>query len=161
MENYEYTYSYYGALDSEAAAREEEERQEQERRARERREANHRLNVYIEVKKRKKREWEKVAPVLTVMAACGAAFMLAMVFMLVQRAAYTGSESQLAAAKTEYYEIKASNINKEALIFNTIDVNEIYRMATEDYNRHYPKKNQVIYYSVEEKECVVSDESIP
>ena len=161
MENYQYTYSYYGTRDTAAAAREEEERQERERRARRRREENHRLNVYLEVKRRKKKAWQVSAPLMLVGVGCAVIVMAAMLFFLIQRADFTRSEKDLAAKKAEYYETKAINANEEALISSKIDIDEILRIATENYQMHYPTQGQVISYTVREKECVINDESIP
>ena len=161
MENYQYTYSYYGTRDSAEAAREEEERRREEQKARERREANHWLMVYKEVKRRKKAAWKMYAGLLLTVLASAAAITAAMVFFLLQRDACIKSEKSLVTARTEYCTLRSDNENLEAVIVNSIDVNEVYRIATEEYNMHYPTKGQVICYTVKEKECVTRDEPIP
>lgn len=71
------------------------------------------------------------------------------------------SNKALASLKKEYEQLQMDNDNREALLNASVDVQQIYWIATQQLGMNYPEKHQVITYHKTESGYVAQYEDIP
>lgn len=92
---------------------------------------------------------------------CCAAFFMAAIVVVHAEASLKSTEKTVAKLQEEYETLVTGNDVLKSGIIAGIDINEIYRMATQEMGMAYPKKSQVILYQKTESEHVKQNEDIP
>lgn len=98
---------------------------------------------------------------IAVFILCFAVFLSFCVLIVYSEAVLKENVSQMNSLQASYEELQLSNDELEAKIHYDIDVNEIYRIATEELGMIYPKKSQIMAYQKTEGEYVRQNEDIP
>lgn len=83
------------------------------------------------------------------------------VVMVMSESVLKTTVTEVSSLQSKYEKLVADNNALEASIIYGIDVEEIFRIATEEMGMAYPKKNQVIVYQKSESEHVEQNEDIP
>lgn len=139
--------------------REERRRRFEEAKRREKRRLRAQLEYNVKKQKRDNAQYrltERIA-LGTGIGVCAALLCTILVFMV---NANTSAE-EIYTKQTIYEELKTQNDNREDAINSSIDVEEIYRIATEELGMTYPQKHQVVIYDKTESEYVTQYENIP
>ncbi|MBQ8637920.1 MAG: cell division protein FtsL [Lachnospiraceae bacterium] len=98
---------------------------------------------------------------MAAMITCCVAFLAAAIFFVHIEANMKQADQQVTALRQEYEALHKNNDILEAEIVAGIDINEIYRVATEELGMNYPQKSQIIVYQKTESEHVRQYEEIP
>lgn len=100
--------------------------------------------------------------VTVIMAAATAVLLMFSVLIYVGRNAnLNASNKKVAALKQQYEQLRTDNDNRESILNSSIDVQQVYRVATQDLGMSYPEKHQVITYHKKESGYVAQYEDIP
>lgn len=73
----------------------------------------------------------------------------------------TSGRRQIVKAEEELQRLRAENNSKEIFLQKSVDLNEVYRIATEELGMVYPSADQVIYYERSDGGYVRQYEDIP
>ena len=121
----------------------------------------HKQRIEDGVYGRRKNSKEYDVPTILV-AVLTAGLLLGMALLYVGRNSdLNASNKKLAQLKQEYEQLQTDNDNREALLNASVDVQEIYRIATQQLGMSYPEKHQVITYQKAESGYVAQYEDIP
>lgn len=82
-------------------------------------------------------------------------------FLLFQQSAVTASIRANSSLEQKYQTMVRDNDILQSTIDMSIDPDEIFRRATEEFGMGYPLKSQIIYYRVSENGVVYQVEDIP
>lgn len=61
----------------------------------------------------------------------------------------TSQSKKIAARQTELTEIRADNDALENSMYASVDLDEVYRIATQKLGMHYPDEDQIVRYSTD------------
>lgn len=61
----------------------------------------------------------------------------------------TSQTKKIASKQTELAEIRADNDALENALYASVDLNEVYRVATGKLGMHYPEQDQIVRYSTD------------
>lgn len=118
-----------------------------------------RIENGVNGRRRNSKEYDVPSILLTVLTA---GLLLGMALFYVGRNSdLNASNKELAQLKQTYEELQTDNDNREAQLNASVDVQEIYRIATQQLGMSYPEKHQVIPYQKAESGYVAQYEDIP
>ena len=86
---------------------------------------------------------------------------LAASFYLYMRSTVSGEREKIASLEDEYIELQSSNDSIQKELDTSVDLNKIKKKAINKLGMQYPKKNQIVYYSVESDDYMEQYENIP
>lgn len=90
---------------------------------------------------------------------------MAAVFMCVSyiqlKTEITGQSKKIAARQTELTEIRADNDALENSLYASVDLDEVYRIATQKLGMHYPNQDQIVQYSTDRSGYVRQYADVP
>ena len=97
-----------------------------------------------------------------VVLALASVVILMMAFSYIQaRSALSVHQKQISSMEAQLTRLKASNDNLEAKIEASTDLEEVYRIATQEMGMVFPNQDQLILYDRVESEYVRQNEYIP
>ncbi len=111
------------------------------------------------IRRRDSRAYD-VPTMLVALFAAGLLFVMVLIYVG-RNADLNASNKKVASLKQEYEQLQTDNDNREALLNASVDVQAIYRTATERLGMSYPEKHQVITYHKTESGYVAQYEDIP
>ncbi len=94
-------------------------------------------------------------------AAAATFLLLACISLLSVHSDITSSQRSIQKAEEQLQKLRAENNAKEIYLNKSIDLNEVYRIATEELGMVYPSADQVIYYDRSDGGYVRQYEDIP
>ena len=112
-------------------------------------------------KKRRARQlWRGILVVSGVMILVGI-LIFSCILLLSTASEITAQRREIKNLKTEISELQTKNDSDEVYLDKSVDLDEIYRIATEELGMSYPDSDQVIYYEMPNQGYVRQYDDIP
>lgn len=89
------------------------------------------------------------------------AFIATCIYLLSVQSSVTTSHNKVESLQAELQAVRADNDAKEVALNKSIDLAEIYKIATEELGMVYPSEDQVVYYQRSDGGYVRQYEEIP
>ena len=116
--------------------------------------------VKAEIRHEKRESAYDLMYTVFLMASVGITLLVCIVYMYANTR-LTKAEQSVAVLQSQLQEIQEQNTSLQESLSTTIDLNEVYRIATKRMGMVYPDEDQIIYYDSSNSDYVRQYESIP